>query len=41
MKSRLDLSHENGNKMVLKIDMPNDRERKDGIKLVNHEFGSN
>ena len=41
VKSRLDLSHENGNKMVLKIDMPNDRARKDGIRLVNHEFGSN
>lgn len=41
VKSRLDLSHENENKMVLKIDMPNDRARKDGIRLVNHEFGSN
>ena len=38
VKNGLKITHDNGNKIILKIDIPQDRANKDGIKLVNREF---
>ena len=38
VKSELKLAHDNGNKLILKIDIPQERAYKDGIRLTNREF---